>query len=84
MRTTVTLDPDVTALVARAMKERSIGFKEAVNQGLRAGLGSSPVPVDLVFPTFDLGSPLMDLTQANRVAEVLEDEAIALRLGEGR
>ena len=84
MRTTVTLDPDVTALVARAMKERSIGFKEAVNQGLRAGWGSSPVPVDLVFPTFDLGSPLMDLTQANRVAEVLEDEAIALRLGEGR
>lgn len=84
MRTTVTLDPDVTALVNRAMKERSIGFKEAINQGLRAGLGSRPAPVDLVFPRFDLGAPLIDLTQANRVAEVLEDEAVALRLGEGR
>lgn len=84
MRTTVTLDPDVAALVSRAMKERAIGFKEAVNQGLRAGFGSRPVPVDLVFPTFDLGVPFVDLTQANRVAEFLEDEALAVRIGEGR
>ncbi len=32
MRTTITLDPDVAALVQRAMAERGLGFKEAVNE----------------------------------------------------
>ncbi len=84
MRTTVTLDPDVAALVRRTMQQRSIGFKEAVNDGLRAGLGGGPERADLSFPTFDMGTPMVDLTQANRVAEVLEDEALAHRLAEGR
>lgn len=84
MRTTVTLDPDVAALVKRAMKERTIGFKEAINEGLRAGLGGRPVSVDLVFPVFDMGAELVDLTRANRVSEMLEDETMAHRLAEGR
>ena len=84
MRTTVTLDPDVAAMVKRAMKERTIGFKEAINEGLRAGLGGHPARVDLAFPTFDLGVPFVDLTHANQVAETMEDEALAHRLGEGR
>lgn len=84
MRTTVTLDPDVAALVKRAMAERAIGFKEAVNDGLRAGLGGARTRVDFVFPSFDMGTPSVDLTQANRVAESLEDEAMAHRLSEGR
>ena len=84
MRTTVTLDPDVAAMVKRAMKERAIGFKEAINEGLRAGLGGRPVSVDLVFPAFDLGVPFLDLTHANQVAETLEDDALAHRLSEGR
>ena len=84
MRTTVTLDPDVAAMVKRVMKERTIGFKEAVNEGLRAGLGGRPIQVDLAFPTFDLGIPFVDLTHANQAAEMLEDEALAYRLSEGR
>lgn len=84
MRTTVTLDPDVAALVKRTMRQRSLGFKEAINEGLRAGLGGRPTAVDLVFPAFDMGAPIVDLTQANRVAELLEDEALAYRLSEGR
>lgn len=84
MRTTVTLDPDVAAMVQRAMKERAIGFKEAVNEGLRAGLGGRRARVDLVFPAFDLGVPFVELVQANQVAEALEDEALVHRLSEGR
>lgn len=38
MRTTVTLDPDVEALIRTAMRERGISFKEAVNSAVRAGL----------------------------------------------
>ena len=38
MRTTITLDPDVQALIRTAMKERGISFKEALNSAVRAGL----------------------------------------------
>jgi Arc/MetJ family transcription regulator len=38
MRTTVSLDDDVTAAVERVRRERSIGLSEAVNQLVRAGL----------------------------------------------
>ena len=38
MRTTVTIEPDVQALIRNAMKERGISFKEALNSAVRAGL----------------------------------------------
>lgn len=38
MRTTVTLEPDVQALLRTAMKERGISFKEALNSAVRSGL----------------------------------------------
>ncbi len=38
MRTTVTLDQDVEALLHAAMRERGIGLKEALNSAVRAGL----------------------------------------------
>ena len=38
MRTTVTLDPDVAAAVARLRREHSIGMSEAVNELIRTGL----------------------------------------------
>lgn len=80
----MTLDPDVAALVRRAMQQRSIGFKQAINEGLRSGLGGGSVRTDLSFPAFDLGVPNVDLTSANRVAQVLEDEGLIHRLTEGR
>lgn len=81
----MTLDPDVEALVKRAMKDRGIGLKAAINDGLRAGLGASRASrADLSFPSFDMGVPFVDLTHANRVAENLEDEASRQKLAEGR
>ncbi len=38
MRTTITLDDDVAAAVARVRNERGIGVSEAVNDLVRAGL----------------------------------------------
>lgn len=35
MRTTITLEPDVQALIRTAMKERGITFKEALNSAVR-------------------------------------------------
>lgn len=42
MRTTVTLEDDVAAAVDRLRRERSIGFSEAVNELIRAGLLAKP------------------------------------------
>ena len=38
MRTTVTLDADTERLLRRAMRERNVGFKTALNDALRRGL----------------------------------------------
>ncbi|MGH2971483.1 MAG: antitoxin [Gaiellaceae bacterium] len=78
MRTTVTLDPDVEALVKRLMRERGLSFKEAVNTAIRAGAAGSRKPYRT--RTFDMGEPLVDVTKALRLAGELEDEEILRRL----
>jgi hypothetical protein len=41
MRTTVTLDPDVEAILRKVMRERGVSFKEALNQSVRPGTGAA-------------------------------------------
>jgi hypothetical protein len=84
VRTTITLDPDARLLVERAMRERGLSFKEAVNQAIRAGLGErSAGPTSYTTPR-PLGPARLDLTKALGLAAQLEDEALAHRLAEGR
>ncbi|MGH3155713.1 MAG: hypothetical protein ACRDNF_03915, partial [Streptosporangiaceae bacterium] len=40
MRTTVTLDPDVAALLRDAAAQRGVSFKETLNSAVRAGLSA--------------------------------------------
>jgi hypothetical protein len=84
MRTTVTLDADTRLLVERAMRERGLSFKEAVNEAIRAGLGASPAGARAYTTPRALGPARVDLTKALRVAAELEDDALARRLAEGR
>jgi hypothetical protein len=57
MRTTITLEPDVRALIRGAMKERGISFKEALNSAVRAGLTQGkPMRRYFVQQSFSLGS----------------------------
>ena len=42
MRTTLTLDPDVSKLVERVCKERRASFKQVVNDALRRALTQPP------------------------------------------
>lgn len=85
MRTTITLDPDVAALVQRAMGERGLGFKEAVNEALRAGLGQRPAPRCVRTPTFRMGrNPAIPLDKALQLAGTLEDDELARRLAARR
>ncbi|HET7664209.1 MAG TPA: hypothetical protein VFK31_11275 [Rhodanobacteraceae bacterium] len=74
MRTTITLDPDVEALLKKAMRENGLTFKDAVNQAVRTGLGTSPGKV----PPFKqrvmrLGQPRIDLTKALALSDELDD-----------
>ncbi len=74
MRTTITLEPDVEALLKKTMRERGITFKDAVNQAVRDGLAK---PAEDVPPfkqrAFHLGKPLVDLTKALALADELYD-----------
>lgn len=84
MRTTITLDPDTRMLVERAMRERGLSFKDAVNEAIRAGFSRS-LPSDRGYTTArTLGPPRIELTKALSLAGELEDEALARRLTEGR
>ena len=84
MRTTVTLDPDTRLLVERAMRERGLSFKDAVNEAIRAGLGPADARGHRYTTPRDLGPPRVDITNALGLAGELEDETLARRLAEGR
>jgi hypothetical protein len=79
MRTTVTLDPDVEALVKRTMRERGITFKEAVNGAVRAGLAGG-ARKHFRTPTYSMGEPRVPLDRALQLAGEMEDEEIVRRL----
>jgi hypothetical protein len=84
MRTTVTLDPDTRLLVERAMRERGLSFKDAVNEAIRAGLGTSDPNARSYTTPRNLGPARVDLTKALQLAAELEDDTLARRLAEGR
>jgi len=74
MRRTVILDPDVEALVARAVREQAVTFTRAVNDAIRLGLGPR---TDRAFiqATFDLGfRPGVVYDKALRISGELEDD----------
>jgi len=83
MRTTVTLDPDVEALLRAAMRERGISFKEALNSAVRTGLGSGSArrPRKYRQKTHRMGfRPEIRLDKALALAAALEDEEIVRKL----
>ncbi len=84
MRTTITLDSDVEALLNKFMNERGLSFKESVNSLLRASLLPEGPRPDYAFQTYDLGEPSVPLERALQLAGELEDEEIARKLSVGR
>ncbi len=82
MRTTVTLDSDVEALLRKAMRERRAPFKQVLNAAIREGLTSARRNAGKRFkqPTFDMGKPLVDLTKALSLAAELEDAEMIAKM----
>ena len=83
MRTTVTLDPDVESMLRKAMRKRSLSFKEALNQALRVGLAAKPsgAPRRYRLKTFRMGfQPGAQIDKALSLAAAMEDEEILRKL----
>jgi hypothetical protein len=79
MRTTITLDPDVEAMVRELMREGNLSFKDAVNRAIRAGL-SAGGGERFSTPTRDMGTPSVPLEKALSLAGALEDEELVRKL----
>lgn len=87
MRTTVTIDPDVEALLSRAMKQKGLSFKEALNAALRLGLmrDQSRKASSAKLPTFDMRQRAdVNLDKALHLVSELEDEETLRKLSQGR
>lgn len=84
MRTTVTLDPDVEALLRQAMEERGLSFKHALNDAVRAGLAPSNRRGPYRLEPARLGRAAVPLTKALQLAADLEDDEIVRKLALGK
>ena len=81
MRTTLTLDPDVSSLVRARMSERQATMKEVVNEALRVGLSANspknPRKRFRVKP-FSLGlRPGIDPNRLNQLLDEMDAEYYA-------
>jgi hypothetical protein len=83
MRTTITLDADIEALVKKAMSERNLSFKQVVNDAIRNGLMPRQRPT-INLPTHDYGPPLVNLDKATQLAGELENEEILRKMSMGK
>ena len=77
MRTTLTLDDDVAALLERVRKARKTGLKDTVNEALREGLRQMAAPPKrrepYRTPSTDLGPSLIgSLDNIGQVLEIAE------------
>lgn len=72
MRTTLTLDDDVTAAVERLRREEGLGLSEAVNRLIRAGLAAPEKRATYRHRGVDLGLKI-DVTDIGSVLEILDE-----------
>lgn len=78
MRTTLSLDDDVTALIQRIRKARKSGLKQVVNEALRRGLQAMLVRDE---PRTSYRTRTVDLGRC--LVGSVDDVAEALSLAEG-
>jgi len=80
MRTTLTLDPDVVAMLSQETHRRRRPYKQVVNDAIRRGLApgraAEPQAAYRVDPHQATLVPGLDRTAFNKYADELEDSAI--------
>lgn len=81
MRTTLTLEDDVVALLREAERNSGQSFKAIVNEAIRRGLtGIQRAGIAEAMPTYAIGFRAgIDTTRALALSAELEDEALLAR-----
>ena len=79
MRTTITLDEDVAALLRRVAQKKKLRFKELINEALRLGLDRMSSPEKRAgryrTPSVELGRCYLNIDDVAEALAVAEDEA---------
>jgi hypothetical protein len=78
MRTTVTLDDDVAALIESERARTGESFRAAVNRLLRRGARPGPPPAPPSLPTLP-GRPVLDVSDVSALLASLDEERRAER-----
>jgi hypothetical protein len=78
MRTTLTLDDDVTALIESERARTGESFRDAVNRLLRRSARTIPPQTVPSLPRLP-GRPVIDVSDASAVLAALDDERRAQR-----
>lgn len=79
MRTTLTLDPDVAALLKKRVAKGDVSFKQAVNDAMRRGLTQTSIEARgkkryVMRPGIPGGNFLVDITDNGALAEMMDRE----------
>jgi hypothetical protein len=78
MRTTITLDDDVAALIESERARTGESFRVAVNRLLRRSARAAPPPVPPALPELP-GRPIIDVSDVSALLAALDDERLAQR-----
>ncbi len=78
MRTTITLDDDVAALIESERARTGETFRAAVNRLLRRGGRAGRAPVPSPLPELP-GRPILDVSDVSALLAALDDERRAQR-----
>jgi hypothetical protein len=78
MRTTITLDDDVAALIESERARTGESFRVVVNRLLRRAARAAPPPAPPSLPTLP-GRPILDVADVSALLASLDDERRAER-----
>jgi hypothetical protein len=85
VRTTLTIDDDLAALLHEQARRTGRTFRDVVNEAIRDGLLRSELESPCIPPVHDLGiRPGVDLTKALQLVGQLEDEEIVRKMEIGK
>lgn len=78
MRTTITLDDDVAALIESERARTGESFRAAVNRLLRRSMRATTAPVPPPLPEVP-GRPILEVSDVSALLSLLDDERRAQR-----
>lgn len=78
MRTTITLEDDVAALIESERARTGESFRSAVNRLVRRGARAGPSPAAPPLPELP-GRPMLDVSDVSALLAALDDERRAQR-----